>query len=128
MRGEKQKGNGEWGVGSGEWGRVALSYPHSPLPTPHSPLPVSFPLFTQIGRVIEGNRYVFSSPAGDHRLFSDYHSLDPTIAVFTNGVEAVSVKATRRRPGRGGQRAIEVRSARGSIKVQSGSARATIDR
>src|SRR5262245_22691232 len=63
--------------------------------SPCLPLPVCFLLFTQIDRVIEGNRYVFCSPGGDHRLFSDHRNLDSATAVFTNGVEAVSANADR---------------------------------
>src|SRR5262245_11599502 len=74
---------------------AADSQTQGSAPIPYSPLPVGFLLFTQIGRVIEGNRYVFTSPAGDHRLFSDQRNLDSTTAVFTNGVEAVSARAAR---------------------------------
>src|SRR4030095_562494 len=108
MRGEKQEeqtgARREWGqVDKGtrdkeKWRQGDKRFP-SPCPlVPLStclPPPVCFLLFTQIGRVIEGNRYVFSSPAGDHRLFSDHRNLDSTTAVFTNGVEAVSAKAAR---------------------------------
>src|SRR5262249_35506155 len=115
------------GVGNEEWGMGMRKRNLPPLPTPHSPFPLCFILFTQIGRVIEGNRYVFSSPVADHRLFSDHRNLDSTIAVFTNGVEAVSAEtaraakapshaiAPRRRPGPGDQRATGNQASRAPI-------------
>src|SRR6266508_1951199 len=93
MRGEKQeeqKGarreRGMWDKGTRGQGDKGirdfrLLVPLSPCPlVSRSPFPLCFLLFTQIDRVIEGNRYVFSSPAGDHRLFSDHRNLDSTIA------------------------------------------------
>jgi hypothetical protein len=44
--------------------------------------------------VIEGTCYAFSSTNGDHFRFSDHHSLDSDIAVFSNGDDAVSADAT----------------------------------
>src|SRR5215475_3122108 len=96
----KRSEEGVGNVGQGDKEKGGQGDKKFPSPCPlvsHSPLLGCFLLFTQIGRVIEGNRYVFSSPAGDHRLFSDHRNLDSTIAVFTNGVEAVPAKAARRR-------------------------------